>query len=71
MPPQPSSLNGTCSSEIYSSRAAELLADHVAYHSSNPLYLHTPFQSVHMLNEAPVSRHGPTVLRESIGVPDL
>jgi hypothetical protein len=75
----PSSLNGTYSSEIYSSRVAELLADHVAHHSSNPLYLYLPFQSVHMPNEAPVSSartgrgvaHGPTALRESTRAPDL
>ena len=65
----PSSLNGTYSSEIYSARAVEIIADHAASTTrtageggESPLYLYLPYQSVHMPNEAPaeaIARYPP------------
>jgi len=66
----PARLNGTYSSEIYSTRTVEIIADHAAITTRTkenggdgaPLYLYLPYQSVHMPNEAPaeaIARYPP------------
>ena len=66
----PGRLNGTYSSEIYSTRTVEILADHAASQSHDegtPLYLYLPYQSVHMPNEAPaeaIARYPPMKNRD-------
>jgi arylsulfatase A-like enzyme len=57
----PGRLNGTYSSEMYSARTVEIIADHATSSTRSkenggegaPLYLYLPYQSVHMPNEAP------------------